>query len=95
MEFLLLLLVLGLVGVPLVSGLLGVGLFSVEKRGRERAVETADDTLGKLFGDAGETVTYDSRPYDSLEATHVIQGAVGHGYKLVNNDAGVLLFQRG
>lgn len=93
MEFLLLLLVLAVVGVPIIAGLAGVTLFGVEKRGRERAVETADDTLAKLFA-GGDTVTYDSRPYNSLEATPVIQGAVGRGYKLVSNDAGVLLFQK-
>lgn len=77
----------------MVAGLIGGGLGLAEASGRAKALNSADATLGELFNGA-DMVTYDSRPYDSLEATPVIQGGAERGYILVNNDAGVLLFKR-
>ena len=83
-----------LIGVFVLPALAGVGLAGAEAKGRKSATEGADAVLDRMFATDVATVSYDSRPYSSIPATTVIEGAIQRGWTLIHDDRGMLLFSR-
>lgn len=94
MEFVIGLVVLLVVGGFVATGLAGAGLAAKESRGRSDAAASTTETLDALFATAAATVSYDTRPYNALRPTPVIEGALQRGWELVHDERGQLLFKR-
>ena len=93
-EFLLLLLVLAVIGIPLLAAFMAMGLIGAEGRGRRKATARKDEILDEVFAGSPPVARYNARPIDTLPASIVTDEAVRRGYVLTNNDNGDLWFER-
>ncbi|HHU10591.1 MAG TPA: hypothetical protein GXZ60_11340 [Intrasporangiaceae bacterium] len=96
MELLIGIAVVAVIGLAVfgVFGVLVGGAVVAEDKGRAKATRGADETLDRLFATAEPTATYDSRPFNAIPQTTVIEGAIERDWELVNNERGLLIFKR-
>lgn len=99
MEVLVGLVVLGIVvfiGGLMLTGLGGVFVLfgSASDSKKKKLLESRGGAFFDELFNGASTITYNSRPGAALDATPVIQAGMARGYELVNNDKGMLLFQR-